>query len=80
MKVSDVQRRTRGCAQNGLDRCQSILHTVMKLANEKLLAFLRVYMIGNIAAFDENPRNVSGLIYDRLINEVDITPLRLAGC
>ena len=79
VKVSDVQRGTRGCAENALNRCQSILHAVMKLANEKLLAFLRVYMIGNIAPLNENSRRFPGFIQNRLINEIDITPFRLTG-
>ena len=70
VKVSDIQRGTRGCAENALSRCQSILHAVMKLANQKLLTFLRVYMIGNIASLTKIPK-FSGFIQNRLINEIE---------
>src|SRR5689334_25223888 len=77
VKVSDVQRGTCGCAENALNRRQSILHTMMKLANEKLLAFLSMHMIGNIAPLNEDSRNSSGFVQNRLINEIDVTPFCL---
>ena len=52
---------------------------MMKLANEKLLAFLSVHMIGNIAPLNENSRRFPGFIQNRLINEIDVTPFCLIG-
>jgi hypothetical protein len=36
-------------------------------------------MIGNIAPLNEDSRNSSGFVQNRLINEVDVTPFCLIG-